>query len=338
MPERLLGKYKGENTLVTGGNGFVGRHLVKELARLEQKVTVLDLHVDEGWKDAPEGVKFKKVDIRDPQEVKKAFTEVQPKLVFHLAANASGTRSVEDQRFNYETNDNGTFNVLEAASDVKAKRVLFVSSASVYGTPRRFPMDEEHPKEPFVPYGYSKRRGELMAGEFHDNQGLDVVIARPFCIYGPGEDPKTTMVEPARYMRWNLREEPIPIVGDPDKKTRDFVNVHDIVQGLIYVADKGESGEAYNIGSGQEISMRQLANTIGEVTGKPAKLKIIDEITEDTYRLVGDISKAESLGYKPKVELKDGLTELFESLGSNPEAPGDATIFNKSQIGKGENQ
>jgi UDP-glucose 4-epimerase len=163
---------------------------------------------------------------------------------------------------------------------------------------------------------------------------LPVVAARPFCVYGPGEDPKLALVEVARYLRWNLNRLPIQVVGDPDRKTRDFVHVRDLVEGLLIIADQATEGEAYNVGSGTEVNMRQLCDVIGSATGIPPKIDEISDITEDTYRLVGDISKLRALGYEPRVSLEGGVAQLAAELGEAPELPGTTTIFSRSQRGE----
>ena len=176
-------------------------------------------------------------------------------------------------------------------------------------------MDEKHPTRPFVPYGASKLMGELACLSFFHAKGLPVVMARPFCVYGPGENPRMALVEVSRYLRWHLSQQPIQIVGDMKKKTRDFVNVHDLIRGFLLIADKAAAGEVFNVGSGEETSMERLINIIGEVTGKTPRVHEIPEITKDTYRLVANITKLQSLGYSPRVSLADGIREIVQTLG-----------------------
>jgi UDP-glucose 4-epimerase len=156
---------------------------------------------------------------------------------------------------------------------------------------------------------------------------------RPFCVYGSGENPKLALVEVSRYLRWHLNQRPIQVVGDVDQKTRDFVHVSDIVQALLLIAEKAEAGEIFNLGSGEEISMRRLAATISSVTGRKPIVKEISEVTEDTYRLVADISKLKSLGYIPRISLEEGVRQLVTELEleKNPEMPSGVTVFKKGQ-------
>jgi nucleoside-diphosphate-sugar epimerase len=316
--------------LVTGGAGFIGRRLVNALLSLGKRVVILD-----NLSAAPDhvlpGATLIRADVRD---LKAALESAEgAEVIFHAAANANGTRSVEDPRFDFATNALGTFNVLEAALRAKVKRFIYVSSASVYGRPQWVPLAEEHPTDPFVPYGASKLCGELYCRAFSRTYGLAVVIARPFCVYGPGENPQTALVEVSRYLRWHLNERPIQVVGDMDRKTRDFVHVDDIVQGLLTIADRADAGETFNLGSGEETSMRRLVELIGSATGRAPTINEIAGITEDSYRLVADITKIRSLGYSPRISLCEGVERLASELGENPQLPGGATIFKRGHRG-----
>ncbi len=316
-------------TVVTGGAGFIGRHLVSALLALEKNVVILDNFSNSLDTPTPPGATIARADIRDPAQVAEVVKGAE--LIFHTAANANGTVSVEDPRFDFETNARGTFNVLEAALAAGTKRFVYVSSASVYGIPERFPMAEDHPLSLFMPYGASKLTGELYCRSFFASFGLSVVMGRPFPVYGTGENPKTSMVEVSRYLRWHLNQKPIQVVGDAGRKTRDFVHVSDLVQALLLLADKADDGEVFNIGSGDEISRRELTEVIGSVTGRTAVVDELSKVTEDTYRLVPDISKIKALGYVPRMSIEEGTKQLAEELGENPELPSGTTIFKKGQ-------
>lgn len=315
--------------LVTGGLGFVGRHLTESLVALGKEVTILDNARTATDTRPPPGAKLRIADVRDSHEVTEAVTGAD--VVFHLAANANGTLSITQPRLDFENNAVGTFSLAEALLDSNIQRLVYVSSASVYGTPLRFPMDEDHPTRPFVPYGASKLSGEVACLALRHAYGLPVVVGRPFCIYGPGTNPQEEMVEVSRYLRWHLNDRPIQIVGDLDRKTRDFVHISDVVAGLLVIADRAGTGDVFNIGSGQEISMRQLIETIGTASGREPALRVIAEIADDTYRLVADISKLEGLGYRPAKPFGEGVRELVEALGPTPELPTTPTIFVRGQ-------
>jgi UDP-glucose 4-epimerase len=141
---------------VTGGLGFIGRHLVRALLDHRRRVMVLDRRPPTDGEADPH-IEYRVVDVREPRPLREALRAAD--LVFHLAGNANGTYSVEHPGEDFRTNCVGTFNVLQAALQAGVRRVVYVSSASVYGTPRRFPMSESHPTDPIVPYGASKLAG-----------------------------------------------------------------------------------------------------------------------------------------------------------------------------------
>jgi len=318
--------------LVTGGTGFIGSHLAATLLSLGKEVVVFD-NLSTGPKDnLPQGATLIIGDVRNPEQVEQAAERVD--LIFHVAANASGTVSVYNPRLDFESNVYGTFNVLDVGLQVGVKKFVYVSSASVYGAPQRFPIAEDHPTNPFVPYGASKLAGEICCRIFFHTYGLPVVIGRPFCVYGLRENPESALVEVSRYLRWHLNRKPIRIVGDIDRKTRDFVHVSDVIQSLLLIADRADEGEVFNLGSGKEVTMRELVDVIGSVTRQQPLIETIADITEDTYPLVSDISKIRDLGYVPKVSLAEGLRHLAEELGRHPRMPVGATIFKKGQCGE----
>ncbi|MEU4559506.1 NAD-dependent epimerase/dehydratase family protein [Actinoplanes sp. NPDC023936] len=312
---------------VTGGLGFVGRHLVTALRRQGVGVRVLDL--SDGPGRHATGVEYRQVDLRDPRAVASAIEGVD--VVFHLAGNASGTRSVHNPRFDFEANAEATFTLAEALLNTDAKRLVYMSSAMVYGRPQAAPIPEEHPLQPFVPYGASKLSGEFALRALHESRGLPVVIGRSFTIYGPGEDPRTAGGEVSQFLRWHLNGLPIRMTGDPDRKTRDFSHVSDVVSALLHLACRAADGDVVNIGTGREVSLRQLADVIGEATGRAATLLADDTITDDTYRHIADISRLRSLGFQPAVDLPAGVADLARRLGANPELPSVDTVFRAEQ-------
>ena len=318
--------------LVTGGTGFIGSHLTTTLLSLGKEVVVFDNLSTGPEGNLPQGATLIIGDIRNSEQVMQAMEGTD--LIFHMAANASGTVSVNNPRLDFESNVCGTFNVLEAALQTRVKKLIYVSSASVYRIPQHFPIREDHPTNPFIPYGASKLAGEIFCRSFFHSYELPVVIGRPFCVYGLGENPKSALVEVSRYLRWHLNRKPIRIIGDIDRKTRDFVHVSDIVQSLLLIADRAAEGEVFNLGSGTEVTMRELVSAIGSVTGRQPIIEMIADITEDTYRLASDISKIRSLGYVPRVSLTDGISRLAEELGQHPQMPAGATIFKKGQRGE----
>jgi UDP-glucose 4-epimerase len=315
--------------LVTGGLGFVGTHLVNMLLRLNKEGVIVDNNLTLLRTAVPQNMTLVQADIRHSSQLPDAMQGAE--LVFHVAGNSSGTLSVTHPRFDFETNALGTFNVVEAAFAAGVRRLVYISSASVYGRPQFFPIHEQHPTQPFIPYGTSKLTGELICLSFFQAYGFPIVIARPFCVYGPGENPKLALVEVTRYLRWHLNQQPMQIVGDMHRKTRDFIHISDLIQALLLIADKANAGEIFNVGTGEETSLRELTEVIGSVTGRMPVIHEISDLTDDTYRLVADIAKVRSLGYTPKTLLFEGIKQLAAELGENPELPGGLTLFRKGQ-------
>ena len=310
----------------------MGSHLVRALLSQGREVVVFD-NLSTGFgQNLALGARLIRADVRDQEQLARAVQKAD--VVFHLAANSNTTMSINAPRADFETNTQGTFNVLEAALNAQVEKVVYVSSASVYGVPKWTPIGEHHPIGPFVPYGASKYSGEISCNVFYETYGLPVVIARPFCVYGPGENPEVALVEVSRYLRWHLNGRPIHVVGDPDQKTRDFVHVSDVVRGLIMLADHGKGGEIYNLGSGEEVTMRQLTDAIGVITGRATTVQPVSQVIEDSYRLVSDISKARFHGYVPRVPLDAGLKQLVQHLGPHPALPSGETIFREGQQGR----
>ncbi|MFJ8084217.1 NAD-dependent epimerase/dehydratase family protein [Streptomyces sp. NPDC096205] len=316
-----------EEVAVTGGAGFVGRHLVAALSLLGKKTTVVDhAPLTEDVATLP-GVRHVRADLRDYGETLLALQGTD--VVFHLAGNASGTESVEKPRHDFHLNALGTCNVGNACLELGVARLVYLSSAIVYGTPLHAPITEDHPTAPFLPYGASKLSGELTLRALHATAGLPVVIGRSFVVYGPGEDPRRAGGEVSQFLRWHLGERPIPVVGDIDRKRRDFIHVEDLCRAMITLAGRGEAGGVYNLGTGTAVSMRELAEAVGAATGRPAKLEADTSSLEDSFTLLADVTRLTGLGFMPRVSLAEGLSTLAALLGPYPELPSARAVFRR---------
>jgi UDP-glucose 4-epimerase len=299
---------------VTGGCGFLGSHLVERLVADGASVTVFD-DLEGGRMDNLAAVRdritFVHGDVRSPAEVESALRDVQPQRVFHLAANASVPGSVEDPAHDFESNAVGTFVVLDALRRLGMKpRVVLASSGAVYGQPDRFPITEDFPLKPISPYGCSKLCAEHIARMFLDVYGIPTVIARIFNSYGP---------RVPRYIVYDflkkLERDPtkLEILGD-GKQQRDFTYVADTVEGLVLLAEKGTPGEAYNVSSGQNHSVTELAHMLVDVLG----LKDVQFVytgsswAGDAQYWRVDVSRLRRLGYEPGVDLVAGLVKTTD--------------------------
>ncbi|RKT08332.1 UDP-glucose 4-epimerase [Streptomyces sp. 3211.6] len=316
-----------ESVAVTGGAGFVGRHLVTALSLLSRKVTVVDHAPLPAELETLPGVSHVRADLRDYGETLLALQSAD--AVFHLAGNASGTESVADPRRDFQLNALGTCNVGNACLELGVRRLVYLSSAIVYGTPLHSPIREDHPTQPFLPYGASKLSGELTLRSLYATAGLPVVIGRSFVVYGPGEDPRRAGGEVSQFLRWHLNERPIPVVGDIDRKRRDFIHVEDLCRAMLVLAARGADGETYNLGTGTAVSMRELADVVGTATGRPALLTADTSSLADSFTLLADVTRLTGLGFTPRVTLAEGLTGLAGLLGAFPEVPSARAVFRR---------
>lgn len=310
--------------LVTGGSGFFGGRLAATLVAAGHTVRIADIRPP-GHDGDLGGAEFVPCDLGDATQVMRACAGVTH--VFHLAGNPSGTRSVTHPLWDFTVNAVATTNLCQAAVTTSVRRMVYVSSGMVYGVPESCPIGEDHRVAPFIPYAASKLSAEYSAHAAAATYGLDVSIARPFTLYGPGEDPATSGGEVSQFVRWHLNGRPIPVTGDPDVKSRDFTHVDDAVAALRAIMDRGGPRVAYNVGTGRETTLSELVDIIGHATGSLPRTSVDYQTTDDTYRHVADIERLRALGYRPAVSLESGVRSLVESLGPYPQVPTLPTVF-----------
>jgi dTDP-glucose 4,6-dehydratase len=303
--------------LVTGGCGFIGSHLVEALINRNCEVVVLDdlstgkianLKSVERCKNFT----FVRGDIRNFDLVKTVVKDVE--VIFHEAAIPSVVRSVENPLLTHEVNVTGTLNVLRAGLDAGVKRFVYASSSSVYGDVKVLPKREDMPTFPISPYGVSKLAAEQYCRAFHRVYGLQTVCLRYFNVYGPRQTygPYSGVI--TIFINRILRGESPVIYGD-GKQTRDFTNVVDVVHASFLAAKiKGAVGEVFNIATGKPTTINILAKKILKLCGRnDVEPKYAPPRSGDVRFSYADISKAQKiLGYKPSVELNEGLAKLIE--------------------------
>lgn len=316
--------------LVTGGLGFIGSNLVAALAGRGDEVTVIDRAAPEGHlgDDVVHVVRSVQASLDEREAVASAVQGID--TIYHVAANPNVTVSVTEPLTDFTLNVESTAVLLEAARQAGVRRFVYVSSALVYGPNPVMPLDEAMAPMPLVPYAAGKIAGETYARVYHDCYGLETVCARVFCVYGPGRNARTSMVEVPRYLRWHLARRPIQLVGDAHRKTRDYIHVDDVVAGLMVLAERGEPGAVYNLGSGEETSMAELVDLIGRVTDRAAVVDARPDVLDDTFRQVARLDRIRALGFAPRVTLAEGIAALADELGDDPEAPlGDVVLSAK---------
>ena len=298
---------KGKNVLVTGGAGFIGSHLVDRLVADGSEVVVID-NLQAGKMENLESVldriTFIKGDIRDVELLKRAIADVD--VVFHIGANASVPDSVENPRYDFETNALGTFNVLEASTNSDVKKIVYASSAAVYGEPEYTPIDEGHPLQPISPYGASKLAGEKMGFAFNETYGLDFTAIRIFNTYGPRQ-PRYVMYDFIKKLRKNPKK--LEVLGTGEQ-VRDCCYISDMVDAFMLVAEKGD--EIYNAAGGIPTSIKELAEFMVSEISPNAKIRYGGKSWKgDINTLIADITKLRDLGFKPKVPLEEGVRNLI---------------------------
>jgi UDP-glucose 4-epimerase len=292
--------------LVTGGAGFIGGHLVAALHD-DNDVRVLDDCSAGSPASLPDDVTFIEGDIRDAEIVQEAIDGVD--VVFHEAAIVSVPESVDDPLTTESVNVDGTLTILEVAREADA-RVVLASSAAIYGEPERVPVSESASMAPSSPYGIHKLSLDHYARAYHELYDVETVALRYFNVYGPGQTGGSYAGVIDVFRRQASTGGPITVEGD-GAQTRDFVHVEDVVQANIAAATTEHVGEAYNVGSGVETSVLELAKTIQDVTHTDASIEHVAPREGDIENSCADISKIrDELGYEPTVRLADGLWEL----------------------------
>lgn len=316
---------QSQRVLVTGGAGFIGSELVRQLADRGSAVRVVDNLVNgrrENLDRVLGNVELVVADVRDAKAMTSLLRDVD--IVFHLAC--LGVRhSIHSPLENHEVNASATLGLLNAARSIGVKRFVYVSSSEVYGTARTAPITEDHPTLPMTVYGASKLAGEAYTRAFWETYRYPTVVLRPFNAYGPRchHEGDSGEVIPKFLLRC-LAGRPMVIFGD-GTQTRDFTFVGDTAGGILAAGlSENSVGETINLGSGKEIQVKELANTIAQALGRPhADFTHVEPRPGDVLRLLADSSKAKKLlGFQPSVALRDGLTLLrdwYVSQGKSPE-------------------
>lgn len=305
--------------LITGGAGFIGSYVTEYLLKEGvSKIVILDNFV-RGSKDniekaiASGKVELIEGDIRDTKTLNTLMAGMD--YCYHLAA-LRITQCAQEPRHALEVMYDGTFNVLEACVAHKIKKLIFASSASVYGQAQEFPTKEtHHPYNNFTLYGAAKMSNELMCRSFSYMHGLPFVALRFFNIYGPRMDTYGKYTEV--FIRWYnlIKEGKPPVIFGDGSQTMDFIYVEDIARSCILALKSQAANEAYNIASGKETSLKQLSELLLKTMNsslKPEHKPLPEERKKvEVMRRLADVSKAKKdLGFEVSVSLEEGLKRL----------------------------
>ncbi|RLF89683.1 nucleoside-diphosphate sugar epimerase [Thermococci archaeon] len=298
---------KNKLIVVTGGAGFIGSHIAEALAEGNDVIVIDNLYSGK-LENVPENVKFINADVRDFEAISDIVREAD--YVFHEAAQISVDESVRNPVFTEEVNVIGTLNVLMALTEGNGK-LIFASSAAVYGDNPNLPLKESEAPSPISPYGVTKLAGEHYCRVFYEIYGVPTVVLRYFNVYGPRQSSAYAGVI-SIFMRNAIKNEPLTIFGD-GKQTRDFIYVKDVVEANLLVAKKKRAeGEVFNVATGKETSVLELALKIIDLSGASSSIVFAPPRPGDIRRSVADISKLRKLGFSPKYSLEEGLKETFE--------------------------
>lgn len=306
-------------TLVTGGAGFIGSHLVDRLVADGHEVWVVD-DLSTGRRDnlagaeATGGCRFLELDITQPGLIS-VVAEARPEVVFHLAAQMDVRKSVADPLHDTRVNVLGTVNVLTAAVEAGVRKVVFASSGgTVYGEPETLPVREDAPLRPTSPYGAAKVAGETYLAAFGRLHGLAGTSLRLGNVYGPRQDPHGEAGVVAIFGRALLDDRQTRIFGD-GTSTRDYVHVNDVVDAFVVCMDERTDGQVFNVGTGRPTSVRDLHRLIAKAAGaadspehREARRGELQHIALNSGRL------AAAAGWTPQRALPPGLAATVVAI------------------------
>jgi UDP-glucose 4-epimerase len=300
--------------LVTGGAGFIGSHLAERLVAEGHDVRVLD-NLSSGHRENLQGfadrISFVEGDIRDAALLEQLCAGCE--LVYHEAAIVSVPYSVEHPQETHDVNIQGTLNVLMAARRQGVRRVVYASSAAVYGEEPELPKLETMTPAPISPYGLEKITSEHYLGIFHKLYGVEGVSLRYFNVFGPRQDPASPYSGVISIFVDRLLRGETPLVFGDGEQYRDFVYVQDVVEANLRAGRvPSAAGRCYNIGCGQRTSLNELLQMLARLIGRGITPCHAPPRAGDIRESLADISRARrELGYQPRVGVEEGLAALL---------------------------
>lgn len=309
---------RGKSVLVIGGAGFIGSHAVDELIQEDVKQIIIydnfargtRSNLDEAMRDPRVRIFDVGGDILHTDVLSSAVKESD--MVVHLAA-LWLLQCYDFPRVAFDVNVRGTFNVLEACRDHEIERLVYSSSASVYGDAVEIPMTEEHPFNNRTFYGATKIAGEAMCRAFNERNGLNYVGLRYMNVYGARQDYKGTYIAVIMKMLDRLDQGLPPILYGDGSQAYDFIYVSDVGRANVCALKSDATDRFYNVGSGTRTSLKELAELILEITGSDQQIEYLPQGKTFVSNRIGSIDKAErDLKFRTTVDLRDGLQRLIE--------------------------
>ena len=306
--------------LVTGCAGFIGSHLTETLLNQGFKVYGIDNLSNGKLSNTSSFNKntnfiFLEYDINEVDKFEKVLDEVD--VIYHLAALADIVPSIQNPESYFNSNVNGTFNLIRNCENKKVKKIIYAASSSCYGIPDKYPTSENSPILPQYPYALTKRLGEEIIFHFGNLYKIPVVSLRLFNVYGPRARTSGTYGAVfGVFLAQKLAKKPFTVVGDGEQ-TRDFTFVDDVVNAFIEMLDTNIKNEIFNVGSGKTYSVNTLINLLGS-----NKIVNIPKRPGEPDCTFADISKIlKKTKWKPKISFEDGVKKLMESIDDFKDAP-----------------
>jgi UDP-glucose 4-epimerase len=298
------------NTIVTGGAGFIGSHLVEHLISLGHKVTVLDNFStgrSQNLDHLIKKIKLIECDLNNEDKLNKMLENVD--WVFHLAALADIVPSIQDPQKYFNANVSGTINLLKACSANNVSKLIYSASSSCYGIPSVYPTPEEATINPQYPYALTKRMGEELVMHWSHVYNIPAISLRFFNVYGPRSRTSGTYGAVfGVFLAQKLADQPLTVVGD-GTQTRDFTFVSDVVDAIYVSAKSNIKNKIFNVGSGKSISINYITKLLNAKTVNIPKRPAEPDVT------FADISKIKSeLNWQPKVSIEEGIKVLLDNI------------------------
>ena len=294
--------------IVTGGAGFIGSHTVDLLINKGYDVVIID-NLSTGKKENINSeAKFYDTDIRNEKKLDEIFKKEKPEFVIHLAAQTSVRKSLDQPTYDQDINIRGSINILEMCKKYKVKKIVYSSSAAIYGEPIKLPIDENHSIRPTSPYGVSKYAAELFISSYSHLYDFDYVILRYSNVYGPRQDPEGEAGVVTIFLNNIKNNKPVIIYGD-GKQTRDFIFVKDVARANVLVLNKTIKNKIFNISSNTQTSIINLANLMGTIFNKNVDIKFDKPIKGEIKNSCLDNSLAKlELDFNNKFNLEQGIS------------------------------
>ena len=297
-------------TVVTGGAGFIGSHVVEALLARGDEVTVVDNLATGKRENVPEPARLVEHDIREP-------LELDTEVVFHLAAQADVRVSVNDPAFDAQVNVVGTTRVLEAARAAGAQVIFASTGGAIYGECER-PAREDDERRPLAPYGTAKLSAEEYLATYNRLYGTEHVALRYGNVFGPRQDPHGEAGVVAIFFGRLAEEKPLTVFGD-GRQTRDYIYVGDVARASLAAA--GAKGGVFNVGTGRETSVLELAELCGRAAGVESELVHAEPRPGELRRSFLDPARAaDAIGFRAQTSLEDGLAATWQWLAGNRSA------------------